>query len=342
MDAQIVKRAAHDRWDDIITTLTPTLHQALEQAPKHVPCPFHGGKDGFRFFLDFAERGNAICNTCGSFDGFVLLMRANGWTFLESLNAVAEVLGLTDGTYDKTSTIKEIGPSSVQTQQNEHNRNKLNDVWRTTLPNHHPDAEPLRRYLRNRGLDLTDIPPVLRFHPALEYYEEVDSKYQLIGCFPAMAAMVKGPNGKPVNLHRTYLTNDGHKAKVSDAKKLMPPVISGATNGGAIRLYEPTDILAVAEGIETALAVHVATGLPLWATITAGGMVAVEIPKSIRKVRIAADLDKSCAGELAARELARRLMMEGRDVRIIKPKGPIPDNVKSVDWLDVLNEGQAA
>ena len=64
----------------MLFTLAPPLKAALDRKGKHVPCPVHGGRDGFRIFPDVAETGGGICNTCGSFaNGFALLMWINGW-----------------------------------------------------------------------------------------------------------------------------------------------------------------------------------------------------------------------------------------------------------------------
>ena len=44
----------------------------------------------------------------------------------------------------------------------------------------------------------------------------------------------------------------------------MPAIWEGAAAGGAIRLGEAGDILAVTEGIETGIAVTEATSIPVW------------------------------------------------------------------------------
>jgi putative DNA primase/helicase len=66
--------------------------------------------------------------------------------------------------------------------------------------------------------------------------------------------------------------------------------------GAAIRLFEPESELALAEGIETALAVHLRLGLPVWAAGNAGALEAVEIPASVISVSIFADCDENYCG----------------------------------------------
>jgi putative DNA primase/helicase len=70
------------------------------------------------------------------------------------------------------------------------------------------------------------------------------------------------------------------------------------------------------------------TGWPVWATIAAPFMKEVIVPPEVREILIAADHDK--AGIAAAHALARRLLREGRRLRIAVPP------VEGSDWLDVL------
>ena len=162
------------------------------------------------------------------------------------------------------------------------------------------------------------------YHPRLPYRHED----QTFTYHPAMVARVDDPRGGLATLHRTYLTFDGHKAAVPSPKKLMSPAIPGATHGGAIRLYAPDETLAIAEGIETALVVRCATGLPVWATSSAGGMARLIVPPDVRLVVICADHDSP--GIKAARELARRLLSEQRRVKLLIPDTP------GADWADRL------
>ena len=108
-------------------------------------------------------------------------------------------------------------------------------------------------------------------------------------------------------------------------------------------MYQPTgDTLGIAEGPETTLAIRAATGVAVWATISASLMPSIIIPQTIKNVQIWADLDRSGSGQAAAQKLARRLVGEGVEVRVMVPPGPIPDGVKSVDWLDILNTKEVA
>ena len=60
-------QAARGRWEEILAVLAPQLQAAMDRKGRHVPCPIHGGKDGFRVFRDVDETGGSICNTCHLF-----------------------------------------------------------------------------------------------------------------------------------------------------------------------------------------------------------------------------------------------------------------------------------
>ncbi len=224
-----------------------------------------------------------------------------------SVKAVVQALGLTMADLFPSRNTRPEGRREVRAER----RPRVGQLLAATRP----DAGRLAAYLRHRGLR-GDVPPVLRFHPALRYIEDGKAR-----TFPAMVAAVV--NGTVVAAHRTYLdrTNDG-KASVPTPKKSLGPV-----KGGAIRLVEAGETLALAEGIETALAVYEATGTPAWSVVSAGNMACVRVPEEVRAVELWADGD--AAGRDAAEETARRHHGEGRTVFVmVAPDGR--------DWLDVL------
>lgn len=97
-DKKSVKTAAVGRWDQIFHALAPALDEAQKTPGKHVPCPVHGGRNGFRLFPRYDQTGAGICNTCGAFtDGFAVLCWINGWSFPQAVNAVGNFLRLTPG-----------------------------------------------------------------------------------------------------------------------------------------------------------------------------------------------------------------------------------------------------
>ena len=215
----------------------------------------------------------------------------------------------------------------------EKHRRRLQRTWDLAYPL--APRDPVMQYLRERGLLLpaNQIPPALRYHPRLQYFP--DDATEARSVHPGMVARIDDAQGRPINVHRTFLTPSGQKAAVATVRKLMSPLVEGGTKGSAIRLYRPGDTLCLTEGIETALAVHLSTGLPVWAAICASLLQEVQLPLSVRCVAICADHDHNQVGLQAAQALAQRLRQEGRRVAIL-----LPDTV-GTDWLDVYDDPQA-
>ena len=185
--------------------------------------------------------------------------------------------------------------------------------------------DPVGRFLQARAGLLT-YPAVLRCHPALDHRDDEGRTTR----HPAMLAIVTALDGKPANLHRTYLTADGSKADVAEPRRMMPGEIPP---GSAIRLAPVADELGIAEGIETAFAAAALFGIPTWAAVNAGMLAKWVPPAKVRRVVIFGDNDPGFAGQAAAYTLARSIT--GRrlaevEVRIPEPFGD--------DWNDVFAE----
>ena len=286
------------------------------------PCPKCGGKDRFQYTDKFGS-GNFHCRGCGSGDGFQLLQNAAGLTFIEALKALERSAGATCSAPSEMS----------KAVSSERMKQLMKTIWDEALPV--TAGDPVHKYLCNRGLGGAAAASAVRFHPSLGYYQRSgEGKSELVRSFPAMVALVVGADGVPVTLHRTYLA-DGGKAPVPEPKKLL----SAGIRGAAIRLQPATDEVAIAEGIETALAIHLATGKPSWAAISARNLEQVVLPQSVRSVRIYADNDSGSRfdGQASAYALARRLRQEDatREVEVFVPRQ------SGADWADVWLKNSA-
>ena len=194
----------------------------------------------------------------------------------------------------------------------------INKLWNETL-----DAKGsiVESYLNYRGLLLQSPPRCIRYHPSL--YHKPSGK-----SFPAMLSVVtKYGSNKIEALHRTYLKVDGSdKADISPNKMML-----GQVKGAAVMLTPTNSTLVIAEGIETALSVYAATGFSTWASLSACGMVSVQVPAVdiTQEIIIAADADAT--GIASANKLAVRLLDEGYKVSIAKPS-------QGTDFNDTLME----
>ena len=205
-----------------------------------------------------------------------------------------------------------------QRQQWADNAQRNAALWAKTVSV--TDGDPVSMYLRRRGL-AGPVPEHLRLHPRLTYWDGGDR-----GTWPAMIAPLIRPDGVVLALLRTYLTADGSKAPVPTVKKLTGA--AGPLAGACIPLHDPQHgVIGIAEGIETAQAAHLASGLSTVAAYCAGYLAAYTWPPGVRRIVVFADADP--AGAAAAQSLKARAMRAGLSVATMTPSTP------GADWCDV-------
>jgi len=288
---------ARGRWCEILPRLGIDA-QFLRN--RHGPCPLCGGKDRFRFD-DRDGTGSYFCNQCGAGVGVILVRKKHGWDFKSAADAIDVIIG-TDPPRPPRTAPPPRSPAS-----------RLAKIER--ILTQATDQRIVESYLTGRGL--TIVPNLLRGHPGL-WHAEIRSS------LPAVVAPILGPDGTIQSAHRIY------QGDVTPRKKTMPAV--DTIRGGAVRLFDPAvSILGVAEGNETAIAVHELFGISTWAALSAAGIETFEPPAGLRRLVIFADNDINYAGQKAAYALASRLT---RTIEVEVKVPPDPDT----DWLNVLNQ----
>lgn len=119
---------------------------------------------------------------------------------------------------------------------------------------------------------------------------------------------------EPQAIHRTAIDANGCKID----RKAYGPI-----GGGAVKLTDDADVtkvIAIGEGIETALSIRELPDLgnmPVWSVLSAGGITAFPVLPGIESVWIAADNDASGTGQRAARAAGERLEAAGTETIII-------------------------
>lgn len=324
-----LKREASGNWAFIFEDLCSELGPAIEARGHHVACPVHGGSDGFRLFKDYNETGGGICNTCGPHaDGFAMLVWVKGYSNRDAVREVAQWLRKEQ--VEQTASLRPPPPVAIPPDP-EKARKTIRSIWTSTQPIR---GTPAERYLINRGIFASNVPTTLRFHPSLRFYDIKEKKFY--GNFPALVAPIKDEKGEVIALHRIYLTAEGKKAEVPEPKKMTSCV--KPPQGSAIRLFHAAGkVLGVGEGIETMLAVHAVTRMPVWSAVSAVLLEHLIVPDYVEHVVIWSDLDRSGRGQQASDVLSKRLIAQGKTVDIQTPPQAIPEGTKGLDWLDVLN-----
>ena len=324
-----IKHTAQGRW--------PEIFAAAGMDPGHFvksnrPCPLCGGRD--RFSLLKGERnepdGRWYCRGCGYGDGIELVKRFRGSTFPQTLRWLEAYLGIEH--QRESFCHRPEGLSEAEKTVRRRERNLA--FWNAAVPLRDLSREsPQWKYLASRGLGACDASAMLRAEAETEAWEtNEDGERRSAGRYPVLLAAVTDGSGGIITLHRTFLTPDGGKAPLSSPKKLAP----GAIEDGLIRLFPPTAILCLAEGIETALSVHEMTGLPVWSAISLTGLRKFgEVPEGVKKIHICGDNDRSYAGAAGAYELAARIRRSRPDIEVAVHIPPDP----GTDWNDVLRSG---
>ena len=305
-----IKTECVGRWAPILTNLGI---KAQIFNGKHQPCLFCQGTDRARW--DKAKEFY-FCSQCGSRQPIDMAIEFTGLSFKDTAQLIRPNI--------MNAQLKVVKP--VDTQQAEDRIKRIHAGLKRITPD-----SIVALYLAKRGI--TALPEQDCYqHDGVEYWEEgVKSLH------PAMVSVFRTAAGDVSTYHITYLSADGNKAAVTTPRKILPvirPLV-----GAAIRLFKVDDIMAIAEGIETALSVTADTGLQCWATGSANNMKAVVIPESVKTVWIYTDSDDSFTGQAAAYELANRLMVrEGKTVRVVNiiDQKLIEDYGVSYDFNDYL------
>jgi len=259
-------------------------------------CPVHGGRS---LTLRDGDGGRLLV-TCWS-----------GCNRLDVL-AVLHRSGLLEGRTNNSRRL--IAPAPYKDCDGQITRALT--IWREARP---IAGTLVQTYLASRSIT-GPLPSSLRFHPACPHPRGTR--------LPAMVALVEHVTRRSVAIHRTYLRSDGSgKALVQPNKASLGPV-----GGGAVRLSSPRrgEWLAIAEGIETTLAVTTSCAMPAWAALSAPGIRALVLPREATHIVICADNDASGTGQRAASDAAARWLSEGRRVRIAIPPH------SGTDFNDVL------
>lgn len=309
MESSLIRKRCAGKWSKLLPALGVDPNYLTG---KPGSCPICGGKDRFRWD-NAAGSGSFFCNQCGSGDGFILAMKVRGVSFREIV--------------DEINRMVEALPVEMPKEQPSNKaylRQLMSDTWKGSYEIVFGD--PVSLYLESRMIYDSYLPDSLRTYKKCKYNDDGDPKW-----FPAMLAKVVGMDGVPINIHRTYLTDDGKKAPVDKPRKMMP---GSLPKGCSVRLSPSKDvgaILGIAEGIETAMSCSKLFGIPVWSAINARMLLSWEPPSPVTEVVVFSDNDANFTGQSSAFSLANRLSV----INKLKVKVEIAPKVGR-DFNDIL------
>ncbi len=293
------------RWFDILATLG--IDKSFLSG-RNGPCPMCSGRDRWRW-TDHKQAGMWVCNQCGTGNGINLLMQYHGWDFKQCAQEIEKIIGST--TYHKQKK-----PSEDECLD------KMRAVWSSTKPV--TKGDPVDKYLCSRNIDLPRFPKIMRYAPLLHHPD---------GRFHGMVCAISDAQGKIVNLHRTFLNEDGTKTETTKAKNKLT-MRGSIPEGSSIKLYGHKGRLAIAEGIETALRYMVLHKVPAWPCVASKRLSTFMPDDDVTELIIAGDNDESFTGQKAMFEAANRIWVERkkRGIPIKITPHLAPDLGK--DWAD--------
>lgn len=165
---------------------------------------------------------------------------------------------------------------------------------------------PVETYLRGRGISVP-IPDTIGHLPNQRHTEAG-------GLWPCMVVPLRDLRGNVTAVQRTWLTGDGRgKAPVSPGKKTVGPMMKAA-----VQLWPAGPILGIAEGVETAMSAKQIYQIPVWATLSANRLGAIELPDAVESIVIFADHGKVGMEEaIRAAEIYEGL---GKAVDVMPPR----------------------
>lgn len=331
--SDIVSNWTPARWDALVMQYVP--EQFL--SGRASPCPVCGGRD--RFTYDNRRgRGDWVCRKCDNGapmagDGILLVCRVTGMSF-------AEVAKLIKG----SPLPPPATPSTVSSAGAHCNRLdsqkaaiRIGRIW--SAARSVTDRDPVMSYLASRVPGLSAPASAALRHADLDYWH--DGK--VLGRYPAMLAAFTLPDGRVATLHRTFLdpTKPAKATVVTEDGEILSAkrneVSALPTAGGAVRLMAADrGEIGVAEGIETAYAAHMLSGVPTWSCLNRVLLSRFQVPRGmgIHTIHIFADFDEVDArtgrspGMADALALQKRLRAEGFKAILHRPL------VRGTDFCD--------
>lgn len=289
------------------------------------PCPFCGGRD--RYIWQDKNGGRYLCRSCTAEGdgpkyrgGMDFLMRHLGVDFRTAADYVRKHFNR-DGGCGVQPIARPSREEEAKAARHDHDKAlaRMTATWNATREV--TPGSPVDLYLRRRIPALQHIPAEIRVHPGLEYYDPPAAgtdRFVLVGRYPAMVVRGFNADGDLVQIHKTYLTPEGHKAPVTNPKKTDRGI---GSNSFALRLGDPEgDTLGVCEGIETGLAARILDGLTVWPCHSSGILANFVLPSHLRgkvkKMVIYADSDELKRGKKAGSEAAAALATRNRQERL--------------------------
>lgn len=282
-----------------------------------------GPKQGkFKSFTDDDARG----------DLFDLYRYVRGGTAHDAVESYKTYAGLHTASPGKKVEIKR-GPTPEENKRAEEEeiarrRKKAQWIWNNASAT--DGREEGLTYLRNRGINIEPSSDSVRFSRlSRDDLEKMNVPASDIptGQVVAVTFAATDESGQISAVQRVF-TTEGKKVSFENPKRS-----NGSLIGSSVKLGESgdQDTLIIAEGPETALSLHQATGKPCRITLGTSNYTNIDMPPWVKTLIIAADMDESGAGLAAALKAAQYWSRRG-----VEKVGIAIPRLHDGDFNDVL------
>lgn len=228
------------------------------------PCPAGCAKDDG--FAINPKKGVFLCRPGGAQGSSIdMVIHVNGGDFMQAcefINGEPPPRGESRPHDHDAQRERERDQRERDRRQDEANaqdqvkkRSAAEQWWDASVP---IEGTHAHAYLKARGLDPSPSQTInLGFMASAPLYGTEDDpetgRPVKIGNFPCMIAAMRGLDGTIIGAHRTYLDPHAPRRLVLSNGEKQAKKLIGEAGGGAIWLGEPQAVVAIAEGIETAL-----------------------------------------------------------------------------------------
>ena len=186
------------------------------------------------------------------------------------------------------------------------------EIWNQGVDPRGTLAERYLKQARMLELPVALVGNVLRFHPQCPWRDE--NSGATVGVPALIAAFRSVDNDEITAIHRIALTPEGKKR---DRRML------GIVYRAAVKLDASGESLAIAEGVETAMAARELGVVPCWALGSVGAISRFPILDGVKALTIVGEAGEASADK--AKLCASRWRAAGRRVRILMPDAPHSD-----------------
>lgn len=289
-------------------------------------------KGTFYNFSDESQKGSMID----------LWMTLKGGSAYDALMAGCDFLGMSRDDLNKAAAaIPPKDPKEEEAEEKQRVEKRLRTArWLWDTASNKDGREEGLAYLRNRGIHMDPPPDRMRFRK-LTKEDLVKMNYDpaLIPDTPVTAIVLRATNAQgDTTAVQQILTAEGVKLS-----KIVPDIgnvkkTNGELTGSAVKFGDPkAEEVILAEGPETAMSIHAVTGKAVWVTLGTSNYTTLQIPRHVKRLLIAADIEPWGTGMAAAIRAKQHWEAAGvPEVGIAIP--PVPPGKDSSDFNDVLQD----